>query len=416
MSRFFLLRRASRASAISTCALLIQTFLAPVSLAYTRDFILPASGGCPVVERQNFAIGAAPLPIQWSTSLPNLNPPVILTAAAPGTAAQLTEIESTIAQSFAIWTGVSGTLVNASSYPNALASLASTSVQNSCSSDPLNGLPNNVDGIDTICFNQSSAAFTTGVLSFTRIVVADAPAQSFGTAPASIFAGQIVDADIYFRNDGQATFATPAALASNPGAYDLESLLAHELGHLFGLDHSGVWRAVMFPYAPPPGSFLGNRPTASAPDAPLADDDRSGLRSLYPDPADTVDVGWISGRVLPANLFALADFPATSPGQYVTGIFGAEVVAVDASSGSVIAATLGGWTCDPANPPAQFDGSYTLGPLPVGHSYVIYAEPFVGLVQASDIAGAFAGVCSSGSSSPCTLPAPNTNFSPRIRP
>lgn len=415
MNRSPSLRCTSRWSALFACALLAQSWLAPAAFAYTRDFILSASGGCPVVERQNFAIGATPLPIQWSTSLPNLNPPMILTAAAPGTAAQLAEIESTIAQTYAIWTGVSGTLVNASSYPNALAPLAITSTQNACSSDPVNGIPNNVDGIDTICFNQSSSAFTTGVLSFTRIVVANAPSQSFGSAPASIFAGQIVDADIYFRNDGQATFATPAALSSNPGAYDLESLLAHELGHLFGLDHSGVWRAIMFPYAPPPGSFLATRPTASAPDAPLSDDDRSGLRSLYPDPADTIDIGWISGRVLPANPFALADFPATSAGEYITGIFGAQVVAVDASSGSVIAATLGGWTCDPANPPAQFDGSYTLGPLPVGHSYIIYAEPFVGLVQASDIAGTFAGVCSSNSSSPCTLPAPNTNFAPRFQ-
>ncbi|MGB6524483.1 MAG: matrixin family metalloprotease [Candidatus Acidiferrales bacterium] len=405
-----------RISAMAVCALLFQSLIAPIALAYTRDFTVPAAGGCPVVERQNFAIGAPPLPIQWSTSLPNINPPTVLTAAAPGTAAQLNEIESTIAQSFAIWTGVSGTLVNASSFPNALAPLARTAAQNACSLDPTNGVPPNVDGIDTICFNESSSAFTTGVLSFTRIVIADAPAQTFGSAPASIFAGQIVDADIFFRNDGQVTFATPAALASNPGAYDLESLLTHELGHLFGLDHSGVWRAIMFPYAPPPGSFLGNRPTPSAPDAPLADVDRSGLRSLYPDPADTINIGWISGRVLPANPFALADFPATSPGQYVTGIFGAQVVAVDAASGSVIAATLGGWTCDPANPPAQFDGSYTLGPLPVGHSYVIYAEPFVGLVQASDIAGAFAGLCSSSSSNPCTLPSFNTNFAPRLQP
>jgi hypothetical protein len=399
-------------------ALLLQPFFSAAAHAYTRDYTVPSTGGCPVPQRQDIAPGALPLPRQWSTSLPNINPPVIVTAAPQGTAAQLDEIESTIAQAYGVWSGVSGTLVNASTFPSALGPLGRIATQNACSPDPLNGAQTGIDGVDTICFNQSSGAFTTGVLSFTRIMVADAPGQTFGSAPASVFAGQIVDADIYFRNDGQATFATPAALPSAPGAYDLESLLAHELGHVFGLDHSGVWRAIMFPYAPSPGTFLGDRPTVSAPDAPLSDDDRAGLRSLYPDPADTVDVGYMTGRVLPANPFALANFPATSLGEYVSGIFGAQVVAVDGSSGSVIAATLGGWSCDPsaATPVVKFDGSYTLGPLPIGRSYVIYAEPFVGIVTPSDIGGAFASVCGSAASQSCILPAMNTNFAPRLRP
>ncbi|MFZ0638200.1 MAG: matrixin family metalloprotease [Candidatus Acidiferrales bacterium] len=401
---------------VTLCVFVLQTVNAPCGWAYTRDYIAPAAGGCPVVQRENIGASAPALPRQWSTSLPNINPPTIVTVAAAGTAAQLSEIENTITQAYGIWSGVSGTLVNASTFPNALGPLGQTAMQDACTPDPTSGSPINVDGVDTICFNQSSSAFTTGVLSFTRVLIADAPSETFGSAPASVFAGQIVDADIYFRNDGQASFATPAALASAPGAYDLESLLAHELGHLFGLDHSGVWRAIMFPFAPSPSTFVGERPSVSSPDAPLADDDRAGLRSLYPDPADTVDVGYISGRVLPANPFALADFPATSPGQYVTGMFGAQVVAVDAAIGSVIAATLGGWSCDESTSIAQFDGSYTLGPLPVGESYVIYAEPFVGLVQASDIAGAFANVCSSGASPSCTVPAVNTNFAPRVRP
>ena len=400
---------------VTICAFLFQVTRAPLASAYVRDFTVPAAGGCPVPQRQNIAIGALPLARQWSISLPNVNPPAIVTAAAQGTPAQLNEIEATIQQAYAIWSGVSGTLVNASSFPNALGPLGRTAAQNVCSPDAASGAQTGVDGVNTICFNQTSAAFTTGVLSFTRIMVADAPSQVFGSAPPSIFAGQIIDADIYFRNDGQATFATPGALASAPGAYYLESLLAHEIGHVFGLDHSGVWRAIMFPFAPSPGTFLGTRPSVSAPDAPLADDDRAGLRSLYPDPADTTDAGFISGRILPANPFALADFPATSPGEYVTGIFGAQVVAVDTATGSVVSATLGGWTCDAATSVVNFDGSYTLGPLPIGRSYVIYAEPFVGIVQPADMAGATAGVCSAGASPSCTVPAVNTNFAPRLR-
>ena len=266
----------------------------------------------------------------------------------------------------------------------------------------------------SICRTVAEQEDSAGILTW-RVLIAEAPDEALGSAPVPVFAGQIVDADIHFRNDGQATFATPAALASAPGAYDLESLLAHLLGHLFGLDHSVVWRAVMFPYAPSPGRFVGERPTISSPDAPLADDDRVGLRSLYPDPADTVDFGYISGHVLPANPFALVDFPATQPGQYVTGMFGTQVVAINSANGSAIAATLGGWSCNPSTSIVQFDGSYKLGPLPVGQSYLIYAEPFVGLVQASDIAGTFASVCTSGSSISCTLPAVNTNFAPRLQ-
>ena len=406
-----------RSLALATIfAFLFQCAGAPLANAYVRDFTIPAAGGCPQPQHQNIAVGAVPLARQWSTSLPNINPSSIVTVAAPGTPTQLDEIEATIQQAYAIWSGVSGTLVNASSLPNALGPLGRTASQNACSPDPVNGVQTGIDGVNTICFNQTSAAFTTGVLSFTRIMVVDAPSRVFGSAPPSIFAGQIVDADVSFRNDGQATFATPGALATAPGAYDLESLLAHELGHVFGLDHSGVWRAIMFPFAPSPGTFFGDRPTVSTPDAPLSDDDRAGLRSLYPDPADTIDVGFISGRILPANSFALADFPDTSPGEYVTGIFGAQVVAVDAATGSVVSATLGGWTCDAANPPPHFDGSYTLGPLPVGRSYIVYAEPFVGLVQPADMAGAAAGACNTGASSSCTVPAINTNFAPRLRP
>lgn len=387
---------------------------APLTSAYTRDYTVPAAGGCPVPNHQDIGSSAPSLLRQWSTSLPSITPPSILTVAPPGTSAQLTEIESALAESYGMWSGVSSTLLNSSNSPAALAPLARSSMQNACTNDALS----NTDGINTICFNQSSAAFTTGVLSFTRLIIANAPAQIFGSAPPSVFPGQIVDADICIRNDGQATFATPAALATvqGAGAYDLESVLGHELGHVFGLDHSGVWRSVMFPFAPPPGTFLGDRPTSSAPDAPLADDDRVGLRSLYPDPADTLDVGFISGRILPANPFALAILPATATHEYVTGIFGGQIVAVDVATGSIVASTIGGWMCDPASPPARFDGSYTIGPLPVGRSYLLYAEPFVGLVSPNDITGGLFTLCGSPALPACIVPAIFANFNPRLRP
>lgn len=69
------------------------------------------------------------------------------------------------------------------------------------------------------------------------------------------------------------TFATPAALAASPNAYDFESLMIHEFGHTLGFS----------PFAPAPGTFSGTRPNSQQPGAPLGDDDRTGLRVLYPD-------------------------------------------------------------------------------------------------------------------------------------
>jgi hypothetical protein len=400
-----------RKIAIGMAAVLVVALLrgAPAE-GYLMDTTVPQAGGCPALDRWNLSL-ATPLNRRWSTSLP-LGPPTLVTVAALGTGAQLAEIEQAISDSFGVWSGVSGTTFNAANHPGLIAPLARVSAANSCSKDA----ENNVDGVNTICFNQSSMGFSTGVLAFTRVIAANAPGVSVGASGPAAFAGQILDADTLFRNDGQATFATPAALAASPGAYDLESLLAHEIGHWFGFDHSAVWRALMFPFAPPPGQFLGDRPTMQAPDGPLADDDRAGIRLLYPDPNDTVNIGAIRGRVVPANPFALATIPAPSTGASVTGIFGAHVVAVDSGSGAVVAGTLGGWSCDPANPVMRFDGAFDIERLPVGHSYTIYVEPLVGLATPGDFSSALNDLCASGSASTCTTPAVGTNFSPRIRP
>jgi hypothetical protein len=164
----------------------------------------------------------------------------------------------------------------------------------------------------------------------------------------------------------------------------------------------------MFPYAPPPGQFLGDRPTAQAPDGPLSDDDRAGIRSLYPDPADSVNIGTISGRILPANPFALANIPAPANGSFVTGIFGAHLVAVDADTGSVVAATLGGWSCNVASQQSQFDGSYEIDRLPITHNYKIYAEPLEGLVTPANLSDRPISLCGPPSAPACTTPVANT--------
>ncbi|HLQ76142.1 MAG TPA: matrixin family metalloprotease, partial [Terriglobia bacterium] len=196
---------------------------------------------------------------QWSTSL-GTNPVTILTVDQTA-AGRLTEIENVIQQSLGAWTGVPGTSLK----PATLGTLQRTPSPTACTSS---------DGLNSICLNQNDPAFAIGVLAFTRVVSADTAGEqlSASTLP-STFVGQILDADVLLRpTDAVTKFATPTALASNPNAYDLASILTHELGHSFGFSHSAVWRAMMFPFAPPPGQFTGTRPGSQSPDAALSDD------------------------------------------------------------------------------------------------------------------------------------------------
>lgn len=401
------MKYSARPSGIAICIIFIG--LVPGASAYLFDTTAPLVLGCPQLDRWNLSL-ETPLDREWSTSLPTTH--AVVTAAQQGPSAQLDEIEQVIDDSFGAWSGVTGTTFNAIAYPGMLAPLTRVANANACSNDQ----ETNVDGYNTICFNQASAGFTAGVLAFTRVITANAPGVAVGSSAPAVFAGQILDADTLFRPDGQSSFATPAALSSTPSAYDLESLLTHEIGHWFGFDHSGVWRAMMFPYAPPPGQYLGTRPTVQVPDGPLSNDDRTGIRALYPDPADDVNVGVIRGRVLPANSFSLALLPSPTAGTSVTGIFGAHVVAVDSDNGGVVAGAISGWSCNASGTAPQFDGSYDFERLPVGHNYVLYAEPLDGLVTPADVSDALNDLCAAGSGSPCTTPAVNASFNPRMLP
>ena len=393
----------------SALALFYGAWFEPLAQAYAFNMIVPdvrqpaaVSGGsaCPVKARQLTSAGS--IAIQWSTAL-NANPVTIVTQNQT-TSGRLTEIEQVIAQSMAVWTAVSGTTL----VPGTFAPLARTATQNACGSD----------GLNTICFDQADMAFTPGVVAFTRVIETDRIGLQVGSSAVATQLGQILDADIYFNpSDSRTTYATPQALATTPTAYDLESVLTHELGHLLGFSHSAIWSAMMFPFAPAPGTISGTRPTPLQPDAPLGDDDRTGLRVLYPDPADTVHQGSITGKIIPANPLAL---PASPSG--VTGLFGSHVVAVDAASGAAVAATLGGWSCS-APGPAQFDGTYEIDGLAVGRSYTIYAEPLNGAADPSRFTNAIVPLCRNTVSDAgwpplqgCVVPTVDLSFTARTRP
>jgi Matrixin len=399
----------TRKSARELSAIFCAIFLAPLLHAYSLDQVVPdvrqaasLSGGsaCPVPAHQLSAVGS--IALRWSTAL-NSNPATIVTQSETA-AGQLSEIEAVVTQSVAVWTGVPGTTL----LPASFNALTRTNSQSACATD----------GINSICFDQADLAFTPGVLAFTRIVTADRAGIQLGNGLASTQPGQILDADIYFNpSDATETFATPQALLGTPKAYDLESLLTHELGHFLGFSHSAVWRAMMFPFAPAPGSFTGMRPSAQRADAPLSDDDRTGLRVLYPDPTDTLHTGIIRGHILAANILSL---PLSPPG--VTGVFGAHVVAMDASTGAVIAGTIGGWSCSGSGP-AQFDGTYEIDHLALGASYAIYAEPLNGAVDPSQITPATAALCRNSTTDPgwppllgCTVPTVDLTLTTRTLP
>src|SRR6266571_8094831 len=250
---------------VSTLAPFFVWWSAQAAWAYSFNMIVPdvrqpvaISGGsaCPVRAHQLTSAGS--IAVRWSTVLNSS--PVTMVTQNQTASGRLTETEQAIAQSLAVWTGVSGTTLLAAT----LAPLARTATQNACGSD----------GLNSICFDQMDMAFTPGVLAFTRVITADITGIQVGSSAVSTELGQILDADIYFSpGDPNTTFAAPQALPLSPKAYDLESVLTHELGHFLGFSHSAVCSAMMFPYASAPGTISGTRPTALQPDAPLAYDD-----------------------------------------------------------------------------------------------------------------------------------------------
>ena len=151
-----------------------------------------------------------------------------------------------------------------------------------------------------------------------------------GTMPT----GDVADSDIIL-NPGIA-FSTDGSTS-----YDLQAVVTHELGHALGLNHSGLLGATMFQY-----SQLSQRY--------LSTDEISFASAVYP--SGTVAGGTLTGKV------AAADDSAVQS---------ALVELIDTASGNALSTLTGA------------DGAYSVqGPA---GSYVIYAEPLTGVVQAGNL-------------------------------
>jgi len=161
--------------------------------------------------------------------------------------------------------------------------------------------------------------------------------------------GRILESDIFFNTSMPWSVAT----VGQSGAFDVESVGLHEVGHLLGLGHSALGeteiraeggrrvlgkRAVMFPIAYPAGNIE---------DRTLEADDRAAITDVYGTSEADRQLGSISGRVTLAG----------------RGIFGAHVTATHTATGEMV----GGFSLTQG-------GNFVIGGLPTG-LYVVRVEP-----------------------------------------
>lgn len=174
----------------------------------------------------------------------------------------------------------------------------------------------------------------------------------------STVGGSITEADIVLNP------VQPFSTDSTPGTYDLESTFTHEIGHLLGLEHSGVLGATMQPRQAKNGVY--NLPTLSP--RTLSDDDRAGVRAIY---------GARLGRGARGTIAGTITFVSGAP------VFGANIWAEDETTGRVSASNI-----------TLANGSYRIEGLLPG-KYRVIAQSLGGAIYASEIAsqrGPYAGL------------------------
>ena len=166
----------------------------------------------------------------------------------------------------------------------------------------------------------------------------------------------------YYRVQGSEILSDESDIVFSPslqystsgeaGKFDIQSVLTHEIGHLLGLDHSGLLSSVMVPFGA----------TGQIHQRTLTYDDIAGVSEIYPVAGAQASVGQIRGSLM----------NGASP------VFGAQVVAVD-QTGTVWLSTI-----------SQPGGSYVLRFLPPG-SYKVFAEPMDLPVNEQNLGGGGTG-------------------------
>lgn len=307
-----------------TFALLLAAALAAAipAFSFLPELTRDGSSGTPQADHWSMTSFA----VQW-----NINP-------SPGSNISGTRsVSDAIAASFNSWTGAPNTSLTVTRGAD-----AGYTRQSDAPSD-----------VNLICFVCTDGQFGGGTetLAVTSTTTIDGAGGDDGHGGTTQFAGQILKADIVF-NPG-----VKFDSGGGDGSQDLQTVATHEIGHFLGLDHSGVARTIMFPFAPAVLSTLSY-------------DDVAGISSLYPSASPAVAAGSISGTVTLAG---------------GSGVFGAHVYAVSTTS----ATPYGDATVirkSPIGTLTRTDGSYTITGVPAD-SYTVIAEPLDDPVTDGDVSG-----------------------------
>ena len=201
------------------------------------------------------------------------------------------------------------------------------------------------DGMNLVTFVDDRFPFAPGILAIS--------AKTLKIDTLSMEA-QILDADIVFNPAFLTSNQYSFDIADSPDdtmVFDIESVTAHEIGHVLGLIHSGAPLSTMF--------FMINTGTDSR---SLEKDDIAWVNYRYPGSEYNSNYASIEGRVIYGDLGDPAD-PASHP-----PVAGALILAVD---------TL---TKEQIHSYTDADGMYSV-PLPANGtpvSYWIHVEPLDG--------------------------------------
>ena len=314
----------------------LRIHLALLAAAVTAAIILippPASSHLPELSRFGNNLAAnqwnfSSFPVQW-----NLNPATGSNVQGGNSAA------SVIEAAFNTWVSAPNASLPVTRGPDSSVSSESSSPAN----------------INLVCFVCMDADFSkdSSTLAVT-ITTSVSRGNSDGHGGTAGFDGQIIKSDILFNPNVQYTTNGTGSGSTQ----DLQTVATHEIGHFLGMDHTGVVRAVMFPFAP-------------ASEHTLSYDDDAGISTLYPKSTPDMPTGNITGTV--------RMFGSNTP------VFGAHVYA-GSTTGALPFPTIFNLRKSPISTLTKPDGTYTIQGVPPD-SYIITAEPLDGPESAGDVSG-----------------------------
>lgn len=217
---------------------------------------------------------------------------------------------------------------------------------------------NGFDGKNVVTLAPQGISFPPGAARSATVVTAamePGPVElPGGSTIMASFAGQILDADIVINPTGE--YSVSPLLPQEP-VQDLQGIVAHEVGHLLGLDHTGIQGAAMYGFFTEGGAYFNRA---------LSQDERIGAASLYPSGRFLAGTGAIGGMVVR---------------QDGTSVFGAHIDAIDTATNSIVTSAISGLIATrPDGMPQQFastSGAFLLTGLPPG-SYRLSVEPLDG--------------------------------------